>query len=354
MSSSFTPKALGNANAVRNAGARFRAGVKRSVQRTALDPAEVQNAEQVWAMQLGTRQNVPTLTELLQLIERLQIPMQPMLRQVVESAYAERPAGQFAFSDFILLLEQCKTLHQRWLHKVRGKHFDDDILEAYIAVGGEPDSTGAVDVSVMQQIASDFHLTLPQLTSTKGKASPPPVAALDVHGEQSPRGQSPQPADTSHHKTLEFNAFVGLLRDGDGACFSNQVYLGEGDLDEDGGDALEHSHSAAIIMHGGHHHPTGHSRRGSLFRRGSMRQSATTPSNAHRRASEQDHPPRSHTSMEASTRHVDHTATAANTGADASPSKGRRRGAASPPPPKSRFPVLGKPKREKKPKFANW
>jgi len=348
MSSSATPKggAFGMTNAVRTAGNRLRSGVRRSVQRTPLGPDEVYNAQQVWAMQLGSRQNVPTLIELMQLIERLQIPMQPMLRQVVEAAYADRPKGQFSFSDFTLLLEQCKTLHMRWLHKVRGKHFDDDILEAYIAVGGDADSNGTVDVSLMQQIVDDFHLTLPQLQKAASPASPASPGGFDEHGNPQQQQQQRQPAPAA--RMLEFDDFVHLLREGDGACFSNQVYLGERDLDEDG-----NTETTTQQEHSGHF---GGSRRGSTFRRGSARHGAATPGPHGNLTDNQHHHARSHTSMEASNRRDD-TANNNDTVVPADPAtspKNSRRRAAASPPPKSRFPVLGKPKREKKPKFANW
>jgi hypothetical protein len=307
---------------VQKAGSKLRQGLRRSVARTSLDSDERYNAEVIWRMQLGSKGQVTSLLELMQLLERLQIPMQPVIRQVVEAAFLERAPGQFTFSDFVLVLEQCKTLHLRWLHKVRGKTFDDDLLEAYIAVGGESDSTGEVDLKLMNSVVKDFNLELPALKNVTMQ-----------HGAHTDSGNSPAA------NKLEFQSFVGMLRGNQNALFTPQLFLVENEMDEDG--VCDATPTAS------------NSRRHSMFGRkgsGTMKPGTLPPlHNVHDggagtpKGADRHQPLRSQTSFERSMLPP----------SDRSP-RGSPLRTSSKASGVSRLPLLNRQRREKKPKFANW
>jgi len=61
---------------------------------------------------------------------------------------------------FWTILQKCKTLHVRYRRKVERCHFDDELLEAYVAVGGHADTSGAIDLKAIRSVARDFNLTI--------------------------------------------------------------------------------------------------------------------------------------------------------------------------------------------------
>lgn len=343
------------------AGQHFKQHLRATVPHTSLSPFERDNAHDVWRMQLGSRTELATIDELYQLLERLQVPMQPVLRNVCQASYDSRN-GRFAFSDFTQVLEQCKTLHSRWLHKVRGRVLDDDMLEAYIAVGGNDDASGTVDMDLIQTVANEFHLEIP----FNGKGPSPPGSPAKAEPSALPSGAS-----------VEFEGFVKMLRRSasghrkrtagappplrvaassstasnpmdDGRPprveVSSMVFLEEDDLNDLNGNDKSPAHAS-----GG----TPSQRKGStsMGRRASMRHGsmahsmlppvANTPqpdNNNAMTASRQGQ--RSHSSL----------AGGATAPAATSPNKGSRRS-----PQRSKLPAITAPKRQpKKNRFANW
>jgi Ca2+-binding EF-hand superfamily protein len=111
--------------------------------------------QEVWDM------NVPggfvnSLSELRDLLVQLQIPVQPVIMGLIRDKFEERP--HFSYMDFLSVLEQSKSIHLRWVAKLKGKHLDDDLLEAFVAVGGKEDSGGEVDLQQMRTVVQEFQL----------------------------------------------------------------------------------------------------------------------------------------------------------------------------------------------------
>jgi hypothetical protein len=130
---------------------------------------------------------VSSFQELLDLIGTLQIPPQPAIMQHVKLAW-EAHSSNFSFMDLVRLLEECKSIHVRWVHKIRGKVLDDDLLEAFVAVGGGEDCGGAVNIPKMKSVVSDFQLKVD----------------LDSFIRE---------MDTDGNANIDFNEFAVLLRD---------------------------------------------------------------------------------------------------------------------------------------------
>ena len=123
---------------------------------TPLTSAEQHQAQDLWDT-LIRDSFVSSLADVQSLLSGLRVPTQPLIDLMVEEAYATS-SKRFSFRNFTLLLEQCKTVHTKWLHKLRGKTLDDDLLEAFVAVGGQSDSNGQVDIAKMRSVVSEFNL----------------------------------------------------------------------------------------------------------------------------------------------------------------------------------------------------
>lgn len=123
---------------------------------TPLTTVELANASDIWDSYVKTSY-LTNISDLVQLLDSLQVPLQPISRKVCEEEFKSTKA-RFSARDFISLLERLKTLHSKWLHKLRGKSLDDDLLEAFVAVGGGSDSHGQVDLTKMRNVVDEFHL----------------------------------------------------------------------------------------------------------------------------------------------------------------------------------------------------
>jgi Ca2+-binding EF-hand superfamily protein len=128
------------------------------IQRTSLSSVENSNAIEAWET-LVHESYLTQMADLEQLLHSLQIPLQPISLRACQEEF-QRSKGRFSFRDFISLLERLKTLHGKWMHKLRGKLLDDDLLEAFVAVGGQSDSNGEVDLSKMRAVVGEFQLNV--------------------------------------------------------------------------------------------------------------------------------------------------------------------------------------------------
>jgi Ca2+-binding EF-hand superfamily protein len=127
-----------------------------SIVGTPLTSLEQRQAQELWET-LIRDSFVSCAADIHSLLSALRIPTQPLMDRMVDEAYIV--AGRrFSFRNFTVLLEQCKTVHAKWLHKLRGKSLDDDLLEAFVAVGGQSDSNGNVDIAKMRSVVSEFNL----------------------------------------------------------------------------------------------------------------------------------------------------------------------------------------------------
>lgn len=125
---------------------------------TPLTSTEANNANDVWENYVKSSY-LTSLGDLEQLVNSLQVPLQPISRKLCDEEF-RASKGRFSYRDFVVLLERLKTLHTKWLHKLRGKELDDDLLEAFVAVGGQSDSHGEVDLAKMREVVSEFHLNV--------------------------------------------------------------------------------------------------------------------------------------------------------------------------------------------------
>ncbi|CUG89219.1 Hypothetical protein, putative [Bodo saltans] len=128
------------------------------IQRTSLSSVENSNAIEAWET-LVHESYLSQMADLEQLLHSLQIPLQPISLRACQEEF-QRSKGRFSFRDFVSLLERLKTLHGKWMHKLRGKMLDDDLLEAFVAVGGQSDSNGEVDLSKMRAVVGEFQLNV--------------------------------------------------------------------------------------------------------------------------------------------------------------------------------------------------
>lgn len=159
----------------------------RHVPPTTLAPSEVALVKHAWGAIVGDGRYATNASQLQQLLTSLQIPQQPVTTKLCEESFNAKN-GQFSFGDALNLLEQCKTVHTRWLCKLHGKRLDDDLLEAFVAVGGSDDSTGEVDIAKMKSVVAEFNLNV-NLDKI--------VAELDSEG----------------NSNIHFDDFAGLLRE---------------------------------------------------------------------------------------------------------------------------------------------
>jgi Ca2+-binding EF-hand superfamily protein len=132
------------------------AGVK-NILRTPLTSEETQNAVDVWNQHGAEEKSFVDGSDLRSLLSGLQVPISKHLTVLVQSRILELN-NRISFRDFILLLEQAKTLHTKWLHRIRGQSLDDDLLDAFVAVGGLEDTSGNVDVGKMKGVINEFNL----------------------------------------------------------------------------------------------------------------------------------------------------------------------------------------------------
>lgn len=128
------------------------------IQRTPLSSAENTNAIESWDT-LIHESYLTQFSDLEQVLHSLQIPLQPISLRACQEEF-KHSKGRFSFRDFISLLERLKTLHGKWMHKLRGKLLDDDLLEAFVAVGGQSDSNGEVDLTKMRAVVGEFQLNV--------------------------------------------------------------------------------------------------------------------------------------------------------------------------------------------------
>lgn len=133
-------------------------GGRPQIQRTSLSSVENSNAIEAWET-LVHESYLTQMADLEQLLHSLQIPLQPISSRACQEEF-QRSKGRFSFRDFVSLLERLKTLHGKWMHKLRGKMLDDDLLEAFVAVGGQSDSNGEVDLSKMRAVVGEFQLNV--------------------------------------------------------------------------------------------------------------------------------------------------------------------------------------------------
>ena len=172
------------------------------IMKTKLSAREVEMAEEVWHMYVLSG-FVRSFGELQQLLSALQIPQQPLITNLAKERFEEK--SHFSFMDFTSLLEQCKTIHVRWLYKIREKSLDDDLLEAFVAVGGEDDAGGEVDLAQMKSVIREFNLK------------------VDID-------RIVQEMDTDGNANIDFGEFADLLRENAKSATADDVLA----LSEDG------------------------------------------------------------------------------------------------------------------------
>lgn len=179
--------------------------VKPQVPPTPLSSTEATNAAEVWDTYVKSSY-LTQYTELEALMHSLQVPLQPISKKVCEDEFRSTK-GRFSYRDFVVLLERLKTLHAKWLHKLRGKALDDDLLEAFVAVGGGADSHGEVDLAKMREVVGEFHLNV-DLDRI--------IADMDSDGSAN----------------IDFGEFASLIRD-DQNSRRHSASPGSGDDDDD-------------------------------------------------------------------------------------------------------------------------
>lgn len=127
-----------------------------SIVGTPLTSMEIRQAQEIWETLIRDA-FASSAVDVHALISALHVPTQPLMDRMVDEAFLSS-GKRFNFRQFSVLLEQCKTVHSKWLHKLRGKILDDDLLEAFVAVGGQTDSNGSVDIAKMRSVISEFNL----------------------------------------------------------------------------------------------------------------------------------------------------------------------------------------------------
>lgn len=191
------------------------------IRSTSLSPYEQDMATHVWGMYVGPSGFVQDEAMLKQLLLTVQLPAIALLEEVAMIRFHGKTTT-FSFMDFCDLLEVCKTIHCRWLTKVRGHPLDDDLLEAFVAVGGKEDSSGMVDLDQLRQVVSEFH--------------------LDVDLDKIVREM-----DSDGSAQIEFHEFADLLRDEGGGAKATRR---PGDDDEAAGGAALLSAVAPSVLGG--------------------------------------------------------------------------------------------------------
>jgi Ca2+-binding EF-hand superfamily protein len=196
---------------------------KRRLTRTGLTSDEMINARTIWQQHVGDG-FVTNFQTVLELMASLQIPMQDAIQTTCHDRFRELK-GRISFQDFVTLLEQCKTIHIKWLSTIRGKQLDDDLLEAFVAVGGGEDTHGSVDVAKMKGLIDDFHLDI-DLDKI--------IAEMDQDGS----------AD------IDFSEFSELLREGAPKgikpLLSSQIHLKRQDIDPEEEEDEEGQHGSPL------------------------------------------------------------------------------------------------------------
>lgn len=124
---------------------------------TPLLPFEADMAASVWDMYVGHGGFVKDEAMLRQLVLAVQLPAIAIIEELCSAKFRGKLTN-FSYIDFCNLLELCKTVHCRWLGKVRGKSLDDDLLEAFVAVGGAEDTSGIVDLGQLRHVITEFNL----------------------------------------------------------------------------------------------------------------------------------------------------------------------------------------------------
>ena len=102
---------------------------------------------------------ITTFHDLQQLLSAIQVPVQPTTEKVCTEMF-NSTKGRFSFRDMVVLLGKCKALHSAWMYKMRGHQLDDDLVEAFVAVGGLENCGGCIDVEKMRLVISEFHLNV--------------------------------------------------------------------------------------------------------------------------------------------------------------------------------------------------
>lgn len=104
---------------------------------------------------------ISTERELTQLLSTLCITQQPLTVMACREALAATGAGgRLSLMDAIAVLERCKTIHGVWRHKLQGRAIDDELLEAFVAIGGEEGCESSADVDALRHVVAEFELSL--------------------------------------------------------------------------------------------------------------------------------------------------------------------------------------------------
>lgn len=223
-----------------------------AVPKTGLVPWEQRLAEDAWAT-VTKNNSVTTLRtsdDLAQLTRLVNVPTLASMVSLGAQLLASKVDGQFSYFDFLDYLQKCKTLHVRYRRKVDHCSFDDELLEAYVAVGGHADTTGSIDMEAIRTVARDFNLTIdlgdgeeeaaeldasargkrknPTTANNANGAAPldgssmdadPPIdndssADLSAQLSKTPATKQKSSSNSQHHphdRVLNFKEFVDLL-----------------------------------------------------------------------------------------------------------------------------------------------
>lgn len=106
---------------------------------------------------------ITTERELVELLSTLRITRQPLTLLACREALtmsSDGSTGRLSMLDTIAVLERCKTIHAVWRHKLQGRAVDDELLEAFVAIGGEEGCETAADVGALRHVVADFDLSL--------------------------------------------------------------------------------------------------------------------------------------------------------------------------------------------------
>lgn len=227
---------------------------------TPLSGSEVALIRDAWGqLVIGPYLTSPLVLD--QLLARVQLPEQ-ILRSGIFEHSMTMSQGRLSFFDLVQAMERAKTLHGKWSEQLRGKVLDDDLLDAFVAVGGTDDCHGSVDVgkltSLVEEFALDVDMSSLAATAALGRMGiGGGVAARVNHNAGGAEALGTDAADDAvprrHDLLLRqddgeggFNSFATLLQgdadgDADGHSLDN-----DGDDDDDAADGRR---KRAILAH---------------------------------------------------------------------------------------------------------
>lgn len=168
------------------------------LRRTVLTGDELSIAVFMWKRILG-KPFLESVSELACLMQALHTPLpagfnEGLLQAVIDACNQKRMTQH----DFVAFLEACKGSHLRRISERRlrdqddaapekwSESDDDELFEAFVAVGGIGRAEGSVDVSEVKQLLESFQLSAPSLhhydspTSREPKTSPAPQSSALV------------------------------------------------------------------------------------------------------------------------------------------------------------------------------